>query len=215
MASVYAEGHQDVGRGVEQHNLETEMRGGAWLQEVRDGTSWEGGRFVQFRNLGTEPSAGWGLAWGEGRLTPLDLGLLILVLKFAPLVVTAENLPVLTCSLIHWASRRLHISGSVPLSACAWCIYLGLTFKANLIFSATIDIPELLETEVHLLFISVRCRVMMIEEFWFQEALVLVWIIYHHLSWHCQRSPFLIHFSSRAVLYGRSLGFLFFYSVFY
>ena len=33
MVSVYAEGHQDIGRGIEQHNLKTEMRGGEWFHK--------------------------------------------------------------------------------------------------------------------------------------------------------------------------------------
>lgn len=70
VVSIYAEGHQDVGRGIEQHNLDTEMRGGVWLQEARDGTSWKEQHFVLFRNLSTEPWEGWGLGWGEEWLTP-------------------------------------------------------------------------------------------------------------------------------------------------
>lgn len=33
MVSVYAEGYQDIGRGIEQHNLKTEMRGGEWFHK--------------------------------------------------------------------------------------------------------------------------------------------------------------------------------------
>lgn len=58
MVSVYAEGYQDIGRGIEQHNLKTEMRGVSGFIKVRKCTSWKEEHFVVFRNLGTKPRAG-------------------------------------------------------------------------------------------------------------------------------------------------------------
>ena len=36
MVSVYAEGHQDVGRGIEQHNLKREVPGGEWFHNSEE-----------------------------------------------------------------------------------------------------------------------------------------------------------------------------------